>query len=325
MKYSSLLDYPQVLKAAHNDSEQALDVIEANCLVPKRFGKVELEYITSGNGVGEVGTAKYYNLGEYQVTQIDTIADGAGSAHKTTLLIYNRSAESLEGKGFYIYDNAGSVLIWFRLNGLTPAPSYPANRSIIIDLVSGDVANAIISKMHTTIDADSEFIVVSNEYGLTISSVQVGLKSLSRDINTQLTIQNTRGRNAAPLNNRYFLLNSANDAIQYYVWYNISGAGVDPALAGKTGIQVISITGDSEYTIAENTANAIEATTDFTCTVLDNKILVNNVLIGPSTNASDVSTGFYIATQLKGALRSLIATVVLTYNASSELISAERL
>lgn len=325
MKNPSLLDYPQVLKAAYNDDQQALDAIEVNSLVPKRFGKVALEYITSGNGTGEVGTARYYNLGEYQITKVVTIADGVGSAHKTTILVYNRSAESLEGKAFYIYDNAGSVMIWFRLNGSTPMPSFPANRDIVVDLVSGDVATNIIQKMHSAIDPDSEFIVVSNMYGLVISSAQVGLKNLSKDINTMLDIQNTRGRAASPLNNHYWLLNAADDATQYYVWYNIGGAGIDPALAGKTGIQVTALNGANEYTIANNTLNAIIATSNFTCSLLDNTLLIANALIGPSTNASDVTTGFYINTELKGALRSLIATVILEYNSSNELISAERL
>ena len=52
------------------------------------------------------------------------------------------------------------------------------------------------------------------------------------------------------LANRFFLINTANDAIEYYVWFNTDGdGGIDPivdifnGLTGKTGIQVV-VNGD---------------------------------------------------------------------------------
>ena len=42
--------------------------------------------------------------------------------------------------------------------------------------------------------------------------------------------------------NSYFYLYSATDATGYYVWYN-KGAGTDPAVTGKTGIEVAITSG----------------------------------------------------------------------------------
>src|SRR6476619_995048 len=37
---------------------------------------------------------------------------------------------------------------------------------------------------------------------------------------------------AGSLNSTYWTFNSAGDAAGFYVWYNINGAGVDPAVSG---------------------------------------------------------------------------------------------
>jgi len=51
---------------------------------------------------------------------------------------------------------------------------------------------------------------------------------------------------ASSLNDTYFEFSSL--TVNYYVWYNVNSAGTDPALAGKTGIEVA---------IAENATVAV--------------------------------------------------------------------
>ena len=57
------LDYTNAITAAYNDEAHALNVVNVNSLVPVRFGKVEVQYIASGNGAGQVGQADYYSNG----------------------------------------------------------------------------------------------------------------------------------------------------------------------------------------------------------------------------------------------------------------------
>ena len=92
----------------------------------------------------------------------------------------------------------------------------------------------------------------------------------------------------------YFTVNSANDATSYYVWYNVSGNGIDPAIAGKTGIRVNITTNDTAPTIATITAAAIsaQASIDFTTSVATNDITITNTLNGPATNAFAGTSGF---------------------------------
>lgn len=53
----------------------------------------------------------------------------------------------------------------------------------------------------------------------------------------------------------YFLI--ANTSISYYVWYKKDGVGTDPAIAGKTGIEVNVLTGDSNFVVAQKTLDSI--------------------------------------------------------------------
>lgn len=100
------------------------------------------------------------------------------------------------------------------------------------------------------------------------------------------------------LNNKYFLINSINTS--YYVWYNVSGAGTDPAVTGKTGIEVKILTNDTANTVASETQKSIQKNSDFTATVLSNTVTVTNVLSGVATNAADFNTTFTISTTTQG-------------------------
>lgn len=59
----STLDYPQVLKNVHSQSDQALQVKNIANLITVPFDSITLTYITSGNGAGQVGQVNYYTGG----------------------------------------------------------------------------------------------------------------------------------------------------------------------------------------------------------------------------------------------------------------------
>lgn len=65
---------------------------------------------------------------------------------------------------------------------------------------------------------------------------------------------------AGSLNSTYFLIDGA-DGDNWYVWYNINSAGVDPAIADRTGIEVAAATGASADDIATATRSALSACT----------------------------------------------------------------
>lgn len=98
------------------------------------------------------------------------------------------------------------------------------------------------------------------------------------------------------LNSKYFLLNSGNNVNLYYVWFNINSAGVDPTIAGRTGIQVSGATNASASTLGTALATAVgavDSSNDFS-TSGTSTVTITNKVAGPSLPASDgtAPTGF---------------------------------
>ncbi len=101
------------------------------------------------------------------------------------------------------------------------------------------------------------------------------------------------------LNSTFFLLSSINTVTgvqkNFYVWFNINGAGVDPAVSGRTGVQIVGATDASANTLATAIRAALNLLTgDFVATGATNAVIVTNVNPGPVTAAVDGSaaTGF---------------------------------
>ncbi len=106
---------------------------------------------------------------------------------------------------------------------------------------------------------------------------------------------------AGNLAGKYFTLNSANDNTMYYVWYNVSGVGTDPAISGKIGIEVFINTGDSANDVAFKTANELALfIQDFSTTVLTNVITITNNEQGITTAPTSGTSGFTVAVIVTG-------------------------
>lgn len=91
------------------------------------------------------------------------------------------------------------------------------------------------------------------------------------------------------LNNKYFLINST--TVQYYVWYNVAGAGLNPGLVGKTGIQVNIPVNESAANIATATAAALNAVSGvFTASSTGAVVSYAMVVAGPVVDIADGPT-----------------------------------
>src|ERR1019366_3478612 len=128
---------------------------------------------------------------------------------------------------------------------------------------------------------------------------------------TQVTKVTTVADVTNSLAGTYFTIDSANDVKSYYVWYNVSGNGLDPSISGLTGIRVNINTNDTANTIATATGSAItaQASADFTTSVLTNVITVTNSLEGPATNAFAGTSGFTVAVFTSGVQGNLITSI----------------
>lgn len=56
---SDTLDEGQIEKAVYDKEKIAKRVIALNNLIPEDYDQITLAYITSGNGIGEIGTVMY--------------------------------------------------------------------------------------------------------------------------------------------------------------------------------------------------------------------------------------------------------------------------
>lgn len=111
----------------------------------------------------------------------------------------------------------------------------------------------------------------------------------------QISKITTRADTANDLNGTYFLVNSANNLEEYYVWYKTSGAAAsDPAVAGKTGIRVEITTAETAANVATKTKNTISRfITDFTVAIETSTTLVITNTTAGYTDAITAGTSSF--------------------------------
>lgn len=117
---------------------------------------------------------------------------------------------------------------------------------------------------------------------------------------------------AGSLNSKYFLLSSVNLVSKaqknFYMWFNINSAGVDPAIAGRTGIEIDGATGASANALATSMRTALNAlTNDFVATGSNAAVIITDVAFGPVTAAVDgvAATGFTFGSATAGVASNL--------------------
>lgn len=128
--------------------------------------------------------------------------------------------------------------------------------------------------------------------------IQAGgaLAVAAAEVTTIQTIADVGGA----LDGTYFTINSALDAVQYYVWMNVDAGGNDPAPTGLTGVAIAVTTGDSAATIASAIQTALDALGGFGAAVSTDTVTVTNAVTGGTTDAADVDSGFTIAVTTQG-------------------------
>lgn len=115
----------------------------------------------------------------------------------------------------------------------------------------------------------------------------------------------------------YFLLYNAEDQIEYYVWYQI-GTATDPAIAGKTGIMVVALAGDTAAQIATKTNNTLSTyINDFTTSVLTTTVTITNINVGTTTAGSAGTSGFTVTVTQTGTGENASAKQILLSQDSS--------
>jgi hypothetical protein len=121
----------------------------------------------------------------------------------------------------------------------------------------GSVRNAgnweVVPNMDVQVTAGVPAQVVMNATQL--ASAFVRLRYLNEHVQDALIT--TVADVAGSLNDTYFLLSAS--GVDYYVWFNVDSGGTDPALPGRTGVEVAIVEDDTADDVAAALEPAVEA------------------------------------------------------------------
>ena len=84
--------------------------------------------------------------------------------------------------------------------------------------------------------------------------------------------------------------NIGSSTTDYYVWYDIDDGSTDPAIAGRTGIEIDIASGDTAAQVAVATRNAIDAEADFSGGGSDSAVTITSG--GEGVEIIDNNSGF---------------------------------
>lgn len=132
-----------------------------------------------------------------------------------------------------------------------------------------------------------------------VDNVEIDPVNVTWQIEEQSCVQ-TVPDVASSLQNKYFILHSALDAGLFHVWNNVGAAGVDPAPAGSTGIEVAFVADASASVIAAAIQAAVDLIADFGATVLNDQVTITNAAVGDTTASADSDTGFTVTQTQEG-------------------------
>lgn len=119
---------------------------------------------------------------------------------------------------------------------------------------------------------------------------------ITTQVSNEITNVTCAADSTGSKNSTWWKFYSAGDAYGYYVWYNINSAGVDPAPAGLTGIEVAGATNASAATLATATIAAIVASTAATYVTASagtsGHVVLTNVQYGDCSSAANGTASY---------------------------------
>lgn len=246
-------------------------------------------------------------------------------AQVTDITFVNESSGNYTGKYFFVPTTSGSIkyVVWFNI-GSSTAPVIPGWTPISVNISTGESGSDIATKVGLALDALPEITATTSVDVVTTTqtvagacpSITNGLGSAAAPITISET---TAGANAIAqvftistgpdvigLGGKYFFIDSVTNS--YYVWLNVNSSNINPSVPGKIGVQVNLNSGDSPNAVATKVSTALNATGDFSTSVVGNVITVTNINFGHiENNAGDFNTGFTIAVTNEGKNPGMLA------------------
>jgi hypothetical protein len=221
-----------------------------------------------------------------EYTQIEEKFPTAGELSSGIVTYLDNTPESIAGTGANLYTNERTGEGGLQANDVPPF-ALDINQFKGYTFFSNTRTRqrksltliGVVNMINNYNPADPYKLTISNGTTTNTYSFVVGAEEI-----TQLTCGSGAAL-ASSGNSDYFLLYSANNENQYYVWYQV-GTSVDPAV-NSNGIKVVVLVGDSANTVASKTAAAISnILSDFSAVAALNVVTITNKEVGLATNAS---------------------------------------
>jgi flagellar hook protein FlgE len=271
------------------------------------FEDLMASMVSTGSGPGQCGRGTQIS----QIVPIFSQGSMATSANDTDVAI--------TGTGFFIvkdpstgnlfYTRAGAFNLdldgnlvnpqGYRVQGkvIDAATGTPSGTDVDIVLSQNYAAPRSSTSVDMVMNLDSN-TTAGNAYTSAISlydsqgnihSLNMTYTKLASQVDSTVTCSD-----ATALNSHYWTISSPTTG--YYVWYNVGGAGVDPAVAGRTGVEVAVAAGATAAQVAAATQAALSALPGFTVGVSGgNVVSISSTASGSAAGAADVDTGWAIA------------------------------
>ena len=114
---------------------------------------------------------------------------------------------------------------------------------------------------------------------------------------------------------QYFTFQAGNNGTKYYGWFKKGGVGTDPAVAGRTGVEIDIGASDANTVVATAVQGAIDALSTFSATVLSNVVTATAGTNGEAEDAANfnVGAGFSTLVTTQGGLWNASALNALAF------------
>lgn len=126
---------------------------------------------------------------------------------------------------------------------------------------------------------------------------------------------------AGSLGGLHFFISSPSD--DYYVWFDVDNGSSDPAIGGRTAIEVDISSGDDRDTVAAAIKTSLDANGDFLTVLSTHRLIITNKRLGNVTDFSTETSTMLGGVITQGVNRILKASKLFTYDSTPNIINEE--
>jgi hypothetical protein len=196
-------------------------------------------------------------------------------AEQGTITCLGDVSFSLNSSFFFIGSPTVKYYVWFNVSGAGTDPAFAGMTGIHVPIADNSSPMIVAQAVAAQLNSSGAFTAAATGANVNYTDTVAGatLQALSPGNSGFTTVTTTTGVTAqqevdtiecvadvsSSLNNTYFFISSP--TVDYYVWFNIGGAGTDPAIPGRTGIEVSVAVNASVILVSSAVAAALTAVT----------------------------------------------------------------